>query len=341
MIIASPFTDFSHLFIINLNKDWNFKIPPLGLRQKIRMMKNLGAVLLFVLAIGSHGNAQENKQEKDAQAIKKMCGCFEVGFNFAETFSYGKDSTYVPSKTKHDRALEWAQLVEDQAGKIVIQHLLVVGNPSKPMIIKHWRQDWLYENQNFYMYNGDNQWNFEQKTEDQVKGQWTQKVYQVDDSPRYEGASSWVFVDGKQYWENTTDAPLPRREYTQRSDYNVTVRGNRHEIIDNGWVHDQDNDKVVREAEKEDVLIAQEKGYNTYVKVEDSKCAAAQEWWKKNEEFWSNVRVAWDDVYGLNQNLELAAKVEGKRLYEVLFAMDVTKTKPKQIKKVIKSFVKK
>ncbi|UTW61804.1 hypothetical protein KFE98_17595 [bacterium SCSIO 12741] len=304
-------------------------------------MKNLGILFVLVFAVISQGNAQDNKQQKDAEAIKAMCGCFEVGFNFNETFSYSKDSTYMPSKKKHAGALEWAQLVEDKDGKIVIQHLLVVGSPEKQMVIKHWRQDWLYENQDFYMFDGDNQWNFVQKSGEEVKGQWTQKVYQVDDSPRYEGSSTWAFIDGKRYWENTTDAPLPRREYTQRSDYNVTVRGNRHEITADGWVHDQDNDKVVRESGAEDVLLAQEKGYNTYVKVEDSKCAAAQEWWTKNEAFWANVRLAWDDVFAENQNLELEEKVDGKRLYEVLFAMDTEKAKPKQIKKVIKTFIKK
>ena len=104
-----------------------------------------------------------------------------------------------------------------------IQHLLVVGPPDQQMVIKHWRQDWIYENTNFYMFNGDNQWQFVNKPKSEVKGQWTQKVYQVDDSPRYQGSASWVHVDGKSYWENITSAPLPRREYTKRSDYNVTI----------------------------------------------------------------------------------------------------------------------
>ena len=87
------------------------------------------------------------------------------------------------------------------------------------------------------------------------------------------------------------------------------------------------------------MLIAQEKGYNTYVKVDDSKCKAAQKWWTENKDFWSEARSAWDDVYGRGKNLELEAKVDGKRLYEFLFNMDVSETKPKKIKKTIKSFV--
>ncbi len=283
-------------------------------------------------------NAQ-TKKEQDANAIKKMCGCYEVTFNFAETFQYSKDSLYKPSKTKTDKALEWAELVVDKDDKISIQHLLQVGNPAEPHIVKHWRQDWIFENTNFYMYNGDNVWNFKQKSANDVKGQWTQKVYQVDDSPRYEGSSTWVHVDGKSFWENTTDAPLPRREYTKRNDYNVTIRGNRHEIKTNGWIHDQDNSKVIREEGKEDIVLAQEKGYNTYVKVDDSRCKVASEWWKKNKEKWVLVRKKWDEVYGRNTNLSLETKVDNKALYKHLFSEDYEEEA--KINMVIESFVKK
>lgn len=302
-------------------------------------MKHKIACFLIVLGFTNVTFSQDDKLEKDRNAIKNMCGCFEVGFNFAETFSYSKDSSYVPSRKKHAGALEWAELVEDSNDKIVIQHLLIVGDSSNQMIIKHWRQDWLYENTDFYMYHADNLWTYSEKKPNAVKGQWTQKVYQVDDSPRYEGSSSWIHVDGRSFWENTTDAPLPRREYTQRSDYNVTVRRNKHEITTNGWVHDQDNDKVLREKGQDDVLIAQEKGYNTYVKVDDSKCKAAQKWWTENKDFWAEARTVWEDVYGRGKNLELEAKVDGKHLYEFLFNMDVSETKSTKIKKTIKSFV--
>ncbi|AOW17043.1 hypothetical protein LPB03_05995 [Polaribacter vadi] len=295
----------------------------------------LGSLLLF-LAISI--NAQ-SKKTKDQNAIKEMCGCFEVTFNFAETFNYSKDSTYKPSETKVDKGLEWAGLVTDDNNKISIQHLLQVGNPAKPMIIKHWRQDWIYENTDFYMYNGDNNWTFEQKDKKNVKKQWTQKVYQVDDSPRYEGSGSWVHVDGKSYWENTTTAPLPRREYTKRSDYNITLRGNRQEITDYGWVHDQDNSKIIREAGKDDVVLANEKGYNTYKRVADSRCKAAADWWVANNDKWQLVRNKWDEVYSRNTNLSLETKVDNKPLYKHLFSDDVTQEK--EMNTIIESFVKK
>lgn len=299
-------------------------------------MKRLTILPLLILTFSIHGNAQKKKKQ-DTEAIKNMCGCYEVTFNFAETFNYSKDSLYQPSKTKIDKGLEWAQLVEDNKNKISIQHLLQVGDPSKPYIVKHWRQDWLYENTHFYMFNGDNTWRYVTKPISEVKGQWTQKVYQVDDSPRYEGSSTWVHVDGKSYWENTTDAPLPRREYTKRSDYNITVRGNRHEITEYGWLHDQDNAKVIRENGKEDVLLAKEKGYNTYVKVDDSRCKAAADWWQENQEKWDLVRTKWNHVYNRNKNLALESKVDNKPLYKYLFSDDYTNTEA--INKIIESFV--
>lgn len=277
-------------------------------------------------------------QETDKKAIKSMCGCYEVGFNFAETFNYSDDSTYLPSSIKHASALEWVKLVEEDDDFLSLQHLLIVGPDTSQMIIKHWRQDWAYENQELYVYDHDNKWKFEEKSADEVGGQWTQKVYQVDDSPRYEGTASWVHVDGRSYWENTTDAPLPRREYTQRSDYNVTIRSNRHEITEDGWIHDQDNKKVIREEGKEDKILAEEKGFNVYKKVDDSKCKAAKDWWKENEELWSRVRDVWNEIYAQNKDLVLKEKVDGKPIFKALFSLDKDATK-EEIKEILIAYV--
>ena len=295
-------------------------------------------LLIAICIVTSNAIFSQSKKKKDRVAIKEMSGCFEVTFNFAETFNYSKDANYKPSKTKTDKALEWAQVILDENNKISIQHLLQVGNPAKPHIVKHWRQDWIYQNQDFYTYAGNNSWDYNKKTKKEVRKQWTQKVYQVDDSPRYEGSGTWVHVDGKSYWENTTNAPLPRREYTKRSDYNITSRGNRHEITNYGWVHDQNNDKVLRTNTKNEI-IAKEKGYNTYVKVADSKCKAAQVWWNKNSQKWHLVRNKWDEVYTRNTNLTLKKKVKNKLLYKYLFSNKVTKEV--EMSEIIESFIKK
>ena len=281
---------------------------------------------------------QMSKKQMDYSAIKSMCGCYNVEFNFAETFNYSKDSLYEASKVKNDKALEWVQVIEDSPSKISLQHILIIGDSANHYIVKHWRQDWLYENKDFMMYNYDNNWTYIEKAPIDVAGQWTQKVFQVDDSPRYEGSATWVHVDGKSYWENETSAPLPRREYTKRSDYNVTLRRNRHEITPLGWIHDQDNDKIIRSEEGVDLILAKEKGFNSYTKIEDSKCVYGQEWWDENKDKWSIIREVWDEVYTSGEDLSLKQEVDGVRLYQELFGLEKNIKKSK-VKKSLKPFI--
>lgn len=265
-------------------------------------------------------NYSQSKKNKDIESIKSMCGCFKIDFNFSETFVFSKDENYQKSKTYKSGGLEWGQLIVDDKNKISIQHLLIVGSKQFPTIVKHWRQDWIYQNTNLYVYDKNDKWSFKSLEKNDVKGQWTQKVFQVDDSPRYEGSSSWVHVDGKSYWENTTPAPLPRREFSKRSDYNVTLRGNRHEIIDDGWIHDQDNKKIQKDDAGNESVLAHEKGFSTYTKVPDSECKAAVDWWMKNSNKWKMVRDKWDLIYSNNKDLALKSVVDDKKLYSYLFS---------------------
>lgn len=294
-------------------------------------MKNY--LLLSILFLSVSTFAQKTEDEK---AIKAMCGCYEIKFSFAETFQYPKDTAnYKASKVKHETALEWAELIEDEPGKKSIQHLLIVGNGA---VVKHWRQDWLFENTKFYDYNGFENWKFIQKNRNAVKGQWTQSVFEVDDKPRYSGSSTWIHVDGKTFWENTSNAPLPRREYTQRSDYNITKRTNVHQIVKNGWLHDQDNDKIIKDEKGNEYLLAQEKGHNTYTKVDDSKCDAAQKWWAANKEFWKKVRIKWDIEFAKNKDIKLHALLDGKPLYVHLSKLQPNASQ-QEINQVINTFI--
>lgn len=282
----------------------------------------------------------QTKVEDDRQAIKAMCGCYEVQFNFSETFQHTKDSMYSPSPNKISGGLEWVQLVEDKPEKIVMQHLLIVGPKEQQQIVKHWRQDWLYQNQDVFLYDGDNHWEYVELPYDEVIGQWTQKVYQVDDSPRYEGSASWVHVDGKHYWEDTAPAPLPRREFSIRDDYNVTLRTNRHELTDFGWVHDQDNQKILKTEEGNELILAEEKGYNTYTKVDDNKCKAAQDWWSNHNEYWADVREEWQSIFDNKKDITLEKSIDDKPLFMHMFELQDQAYNGRKIKKQIKTFLK-
>ena len=294
------------------------------LQNKTYMNKTL--ILSFLCIIMCITNHAQSKKSRDIQSIKSMCGCFEIEFNFAETFVFSEKDDYQKSKTYKTRALEWGQLILDEKNKISIQHLLIVGSKQFPSIVKHWRQDWIYQNTDLYLYDKNDKWSYVSLDKKDVKGQWTQKVFQVDDSPRYEGSASWVHQDGKSYWENTTPAPLPRREFSKRSDYNVTMRGNRHEITSDGWVHDQDNKKIQKEDDSQFVL-AHEKGYSTYTKVPDAECKAAVDWWDKNASKWKMVRDKWDIIYSSNKDLTLKPTVNDKKLYSYLFSPSIDEKK--------------
>ena len=298
-------------------------------------MKKITNIFLLFFTIATVFS--QSKKKKDIDAIKSMCGCFEIEFNFAETFVLSDDKDYQKSKIYKAKALEWGQLVEDSRKKISIQHLLIVGSKQFPTVIKHWRQDWIYQNVDLYKFFKENTWNYVKLEKSAAKKAWTQKVYQVDDSPRYEGSARWVHNNEKSYWENFTYAPLPRREYTKRNDYNVMLRGNRHEIISGGWIHDQDNKKIIR-SNNEDEPIAYEKGFSTYTKVDDERCIAAVKWWEKNKLKWKSIRSHWDEIYALKSTLELNETVDGNRLYTLLFNPSLTDEK--ETKQIINSFIK-
>jgi len=254
---------------------------------------------------------------QDIAAIKGQCGCHEVDFKYVETFS--PDKQYQFKDRYVAKGTEWVFVDEEATApgkppKIVIQHLLVANDT---MIIKHWREDWEYQNTSLLTFDQNAAWKRQPLSPQQAKGQWTQKVFEVDDSPRYEGSATWVHADGRHYWESTVDAPLPRREYTKRHDYNVMRRTNHHEITPSGYVHEQDNDKIMR-SEAGDQLLAQEKGLNVYTRTDEKKCQAAKDWWIKNRAYWVDVRTMWDEVLIKRNAVALKGQVKGNVLMHEL-----------------------
>jgi len=283
-----------------------------------------------------------NKMEQDKSSIKSMCGIYKVSFDFAETFS--PDTAYKFKPRYSEWGIEYVFLVEETPKKIALQHLLIVNDS---MIIKHWRQDWVYENQDVYTFYKDNEWTKIILTAEQAKGTWTQKVYQVDDSPRYESFGTWVHVDGKHFWEGVNDSPLPRREFTKRNDYNVIRRHSRMEILNDGWVLNQDNEKIVRN-NGIDKLLCWEKGIEKFTKG-NYNATPAIKWWEKQKDYWADVRKVWDEVYAKNPSLKLNPKVDNKRLYETLFELGdkccdaksyVSGTATEDIRKAILAYLK-
>lgn len=283
--------------------------------------------------------AQNSNKEKDIEAIKAMTGCYRVTFDYAETFA--ADTNYQKKDNYHAAApAEYVFVAEETDDKIVLQHILVMNDTT---IIKHWRQDWIYENQDLFAFDKNKAWSYVELDANEVDGEWTQKVYQVDDGPRYEGTAPWVHVDGKHYWESVTDAPLPRREFSKRSDYNVMERTNRHEITNYGWMHEQDNKKIIRQASQDELLV-EEKGYNRYIKIDEEQCDAGKDWWEKNGDYWAIVRSEWDKLFAQKEDINFKSSVDGKKMWEQLFALNKEAGKPnkktaKEVREIINAYL--
>ncbi|MEI9810991.1 MAG: DUF6607 family protein [Bacteroidota bacterium] len=282
------------------------------------MKRITGLAVAAILAITTQAQAQKDKQTAPPgrQNVEKLCGCFDVEFKYAETFSPDPNYKY-HEREEISGGTELVFPVEITDKKIVMQHLLVI---TDSMIIKHWREDWTYEDPTIWKYKGDKVWAKEQLKPEQVKGKWTQSVWEVSDAPRYQGTSEWINTDGQTFWLNTADAPLPRREYSVRSDYNILKRTNRIVLTDSGWVHEQDNQKVIRGGGS-DKLLVEEKGINSYKRLEDKQCAAAKAYWDKNKDYWTKVRKAWENYIATHNTIELKAQVDGKVLHDYLFEL--------------------
>ncbi|HEY0297994.1 MAG TPA: DUF6607 family protein [Arachidicoccus sp.] len=267
----------------------------------------------FVASIALPVFAQTKPEKK---AIKDLCGCFAVRFNYAETFTGDTIHKKFAHPLDTNSVFEYEYPIEQSPKKVVIQHILIVPGYA---VIKHWREDWEYEKKVLWKYDKDKVWTKIALNPSSVKGQWMQSVWEVDDAPRYQGSSEWIKTDRRLMWINTADAPLPRREYTTRHDYNVMNRESRFAVSDSGYLYEEDNKKIIRKDGAPDSLLAQEKGYNQYVHVPQSNCEKALAFWTKEKaDFWKDVRANWEEKMNIGTEIKLKTKVNGKFLYEAL-----------------------
>lgn len=270
-------------------------------------------------------SAQQDLKSLEKKLIRSMAGCYIVDFKFAETFS--PIDGYEFRDRYYARAKEYVFVVEETDNKISLQHLLRVGNPSndddpdKTTMIKHWRQDWVYENRELLTYDRDFTWRKRQLSADEARGTWTQQVFQVDDAPRYEGYGRWVHEQGRHYWDGVADAPLARRDRTTREDYNVLQRDCRVEVFGSGgWMIDQDNQKLVRDANGHDTLVCMEKGLETFTPADYDR-APFDAWYAKRADFWADVRGCWAELRAARDHIQFELIVDDVLMYDSFFEL--------------------
>ncbi|MFD2255161.1 DUF6607 family protein [Luteolibacter algae] len=248
---------------------------------------------LFLAAL----NLQAAPPEADRKAILSMAGTFEVDFNFTEDSSFTENYP-IASKPYHEHALEVVVVAENTPERIILQHLLVVNHSKKKtdMVIKHWAQIWTWQDSELLAYSGADgidEWTRITLRKEDSAGRWTQLVTSVDDTPRYEGSGKWSHGLGISTWRGAdTRRPLPRREYSVRDDYDYLLGTNTHTVSGTGWLHFQDNLKVIDRGNPSKA-IAHETGLNRYTRVESERAEIALNWWRENQTAWKDIRAFW------------------------------------------------
>ena len=273
--------------------------------------------------------AQTNKKEKDRLAILALAGDYRVSFDFIETMGF-RPNYEVPAPYQ-SWGTERISVVVDQPDLLVLQHILEIhfadekGESAEPIVIKHWRQDWRYEDEHSLDYQGKGLWRKTTRGKDSIKGKWSQSVYQVDDSPRYEGIGRWEHFPNMSVWNSDVlKRPLPRREFSVRDDYDFLESKIRITVISTGWIQEEDALKVsmsegALKAIAIPVYLAREAGLSRYELITNFDFSKSDAYWKRTSIFWSLVRKVWEEIIAENTSFHLVSQRDGKYLFAELF----------------------
>jgi hypothetical protein len=175
---------------------------------------------------------------------------------------------------------------------------------------------------------GGNAWEQRPLSKADAKGKWSQVVYQVDDAPRYGALGPWSHEGGVSSWTPAAEwRPLPRRDATTRDDYHAVNAINQHTITPDGWVHEQNNTKLILTGDAR--ALVREIGVNTYTKFDDFEIAVGDDYWNATKDFWAPVRAEWTRIEAENPRFGLTIQGEPEDLYIKLLdlAEDVEKGK--------------
>lgn len=270
--------------------------------------------LLSLLALSSPLAAAN--PEQDRKSILAMQGEYVVDFAFDETVLLKPG--YERASAQRSGGNETVIVVEDTPTRIVLQHILV--DEKSGHVTKHWRQDWVYQAPSRFEFSADQTWQVRAIPSDETRGAWTQCVFEVSDAPRYCGTGTWTYDNGIATWtSDLTWRPLPRREYTKRSDYNAVSAINRHTLTPGGWTHEQFNTKVLRRPDGTHEELAREFGFNDYQKTTAVDFKPAYKYWDATKGYWARVRTRWDAFLSKPPGVHLKTKIDGMAMIMPLF----------------------
>ena len=267
---------------------------------------------------------------RDRQAILAMAGAYRTSFDFIETVGFTPN--YESRAPYQSWGTERVYVVADEPEFISLQHIIVMhfatedGTLSEPMVVKHWRQDWQYQDTAVHAFQGNGAFERQGLDATATAGTWTQTVYQVDDSPRYEAIGRWTHTQGVSFWQSDDRRrPLPRREFSVRDDYQTLFGSHRITITPHGWTQEEDALKLVLDDRNNprsaQPYLAREAGLSRYDRIVGYDFSAGDDYWRNTGPFWSRVRGYWTALYRNESTFHFVKSVEGIPLFMALFNM--------------------
>lgn len=297
-------------------------------RPRKAFMRPIVAIAALLFAAPAFSTEAPADPARDRRSILAMQGEYQVDFAFDETVLL--QPGYERAPAMRSGGDETVIVVEDAPGRIVLQHILVDAKSGH--VTKHWRQDWTYEAKSRFDFSAEQTWTVHALSAEATKGAWTQCVYEVSDAPRYCGTGRWTYDNGVPTWTGDVSwRPLPRREYTKRSDYNALSVVNRHTLTPHGWTHEQFNTKVLRKPDGSQSELAREFGFNDYRRTTTVDFKPAYAYWDTTRGYWAKVRDRWAQRLAAAPGVYLKTKVDGMSMIVPLFAQASELEEGKQV----------
>jgi hypothetical protein len=222
-----------------------------------------------------------------------MAGSFHVRFDARETVPFLPD--YEPRDPSVSAGNEVVRVIEDAGTTIRLQHILVVSTEGRDIVVRHWRHDWHYQPREVLAYAGAGAWLLKPVARAARRGNWSQIVYNTDDSPRYGALGAWAHDHGVSRWTGArTLRPLALRDAVRNPPYTHYSCVNRHAVTPTGWVHEQDNAKLGMHGGAPATFV-HEAVINSYGRAEDFRVSAADEYLAATRPYWNAVRALWEE----------------------------------------------
>ena len=281
---------------------------------------------------------------RDRSAILGLAGVFDVDYRYEEVVALREG--YTPALPQKARAREVVLVAEDTPDRIVLQHLLLIGDPA--LIVKHWRQDWRHAPSTALQYVDDQIWRRAPFPQAGSEGVWVRSVFEADGAPTYSNWGRWSHPaepadpataeaspvvgsepaapeddveEAEVRWSSLTPvlAPLPRRESARRGDYEVMWVGDEITLTPSGWSQQQSLTKSVFVPTVPPLV--RESGSVTYRRLEQDSAATAEVYWQNVGPYWAVTREAWAEVFRSRRDVKIFDQVNGAPRWRSVFAV--------------------